>query len=95
MFFKSKVRRSAAAVLFRLEGRKPPRAVIQSLEFSFLDTTVRSFEIRESYESVPRRADSARPRDVRMPARDFSTPQSTLSLSIYELHELRTALQHR
>src|SRR4029077_12900722 len=40
--------------LLRLEREKPPRAVIQSLEFSFLDTIgYESFEIRESYECGP------------------------------------------
>src|SRR4029077_17679832 len=43
--------------LFRLEREKPPRAVIQSLEFSFLDTIgYESFEIRESYECGPKTA---------------------------------------
>jgi hydrogenase maturation protein HypF len=43
--------------LLRLEKEKPPRAVIQSLEFSFLDTIgYKSFEIRESYECGPNTA---------------------------------------
>jgi hydrogenase maturation protein HypF len=38
--------------LVRIEREKPPRAIIQSLEFSFLDATgYETFEIRESAES--------------------------------------------
>jgi hydrogenase maturation protein HypF len=43
--------------LLRLEKEKPPRAVIQSLEHSFLDAVgYRDFEIRESDESGPKTA---------------------------------------
>ena len=43
--------------LLRLEREKPPRAVIQSLEFSFLDPIgYENFEIRESYECGPKTA---------------------------------------
>ncbi len=45
-------REALQSFLFRLEREKPPRAVIQSLEFSFLDAAgYRQFDIRESDQS--------------------------------------------
>ncbi len=87
------------AFLLRLAAEAPPRAVIQSLEFSFLDPRgYAGFAIRESDDTgAAGGARSPRHRDLRrVPRRDLRSRSAPPSLSVHQLHALRAAFHdHR
>ena len=92
-------RDSLQRFLLRLEKDKPPRAVVQSLESSFLDAIGHGgFEIRESDNRGDKTAlilpDIATCADC---LREILDPtESPLSLPVHELHKLRpTFLDYR
>ena len=81
----------------RLKSEKPARAIIQSCESSHLDA-VGYDRLRDPGKHRPgrqERAHSARSRDLRgLPARNSRPGRSPLSLSLHQLHQLRSAFFH-
>ncbi len=83
--------------LLRVQREAPPRASIQSFESAFLDPAgFTSFEIRASDTSGPRSA-FVLPDIAVCPeclSEIFDQRKSPLPVSVYELHQLRSALYH-
>ena len=82
--------------LLRIEREKPAISSIQSFEHSYLDPD-RLRQVRNPREHWRGKdgADPARHCDLwRLPAGDFRSDKSSLPVSVHELHQLRTTIQH-